>query len=274
MRCAILRPRDATRGAGLGGDPSNHFPQGLGPPSSTRLQDERAEGGTTRGPLGRGVLEGAFASFHFVEDISNRRSRKMWDTDWALDLPRQGHLGGGVTLSINVGPWKDRQPGQSSRQQAGDTRCQGREDQKPATAKNKGPGKRRNKRRTQRARAQRRTWHRAPRRRCRGTQGASHRRRGSDSRDGLGQRECRCRRCGGWRESPAALCGKPWPIPSRQKAPCASGNLPIVANRARASAARRLKRSSYLSVVPIAAPRSLKLADLFKHTWKSAGPKD
>ena len=49
-------------------------------------------------------------------------------------------------------------------------------------------------------------------------------------------------------------------------------DLPTADNRARALATRRHKRSSHHSVVPIAAPRSLKLADPFQqHPWKSVG---
>ena len=130
----------------------------------------------------------------------------------------------------------------------------------------KGPSKRRNLRRTQQARAQRRIWSRVARRRCRGTQDASRRRRGGDPPDGSRQRVCLCRRRGGWQaESPAVLCGN-WPIQSRSGA-----DRKRLVRRGTLTHSTAQERSS----VPIAAPRSLKLADPFQqHPWKSAGPKD
>ena len=67
-------------------------PRGLGPPTPAGLQDERAEGGPSRGHHGCSVLEGAFAGLHFMEDIDFVQKHQP-PTGW----PRRGGRCGAAT---------------------------------------------------------------------------------------------------------------------------------------------------------------------------------
>ena len=151
-------------------------------------------------------------------------------------------------------------------QRTGDTRRQGREGQLLATTENKGPGKRRNLRRTQQARAQRRVWAPSPLEadaEGRKTpvvvgEGATHRTAQGSANVGVGGAEAgrlRVRR----------HCA------ARVRRRSGADRKRLVRRGTYRLRSKEFQRSSRHSVVPVAAPRSLTLAEKFQQPRKSAG---